>query len=249
MGKSINKETRGASVKKIVCKPDVNGGLALVVLSDVDVANAEIKQDSSYVEFRGMEVPRLTFVFTEKVIGNEEAGMYFKSYMPNPEIFNSDNEWKWDTMAQTMKHFIDVLSEDNFKDEYADLLNLPMDEGKEYTAEEQIAAWATFFKGVQKVFKGNKKEGLPVLLNKITWAKLLLDIKGTKVNGGDFGMSNYPGDGLIELYKEGTAPSLRINIAKGESIVPRVYEEPTKLGAPTADASGTAPGERPDFMK
>jgi len=248
MGKGISKETRGASVKKIVCKPEINDGLALMTLTDVDVAQAEIKEDSSYVEFRGMKVPRLTFVFTEKTMSDkEEAGMYFKSYMPNPNIFDSDNEWKWDTMAQTVKHFIDVLSDDNFKDEYEPLLNIAMDEGKEYEPKDQIEAWDGFFKGVQKVFKGHKKEGLPELIGKVVWAKLLLDVKGSKTNNGDFGMSNYPGDGLIEVYKEGVSPTLRINIAKGESIVPKVYEEPTKLEAvPVAGQAAT--GSKPAFM-
>ena len=250
MSRSINKETRGASTKKIVPNPDINKGLVLATLTNVELGNAEIKEDSNWLEFRGFTVPRITFIFLEKVVNvNIEPGMYFKSYTAFPDLFNSEKEWQWDVMAQTLKHFIDILSENNFKDEYSELLDLKLEEGKEYTVEEQIKAWTNFFNGVITVFNGDKKKGLPALINKDVWIKLLLDVKGQKVNKGDYGMPSYPGEGIIELHKENSMPSLRVNVSKGENIIPRTYEEPTDLGSITPKIGAAPTGERPAFMQ
>lgn len=249
MGKGITKKTRGASIKKITPKPDVNKGLCLGTLTNVEVGSAEVKEDSSYIDFRGKSVPRLTFIFTEKAIKkDQEQGMYFHSYMAYPNVFEKSMEWKWDTMAQTIKHFIDVLSEDNFVEAYESLLSFDLEEGKEYSAEEIIAAWKKFFDGVVKVFKGNKKDGLPELIGKDVWMKLLLDFKGKQVDRGNFAMPGYPGDGIIELFKEGETPSLMINIAKGESIIPKEYSAPSASPAPQS-TQPQGGGAMPDFMK
>lgn len=246
MGKSINSETRGASIKKIVPTPDVNKGLAIATFTDVDLGEAKIKEDSAWVDFRGLSVPRITFVFTEKIATKDkEQGMYFKSYTAFPDVFDADKQWQWDSLAQTVKHFIDILSENKFLDQYADLLNLNIDESGSTSVEDQLKAWKTFFEGIVKVFKGDKKAGLPTLIGKEIWLKLILDIKGIKVNSGDFGLPGYPGDGIIELYKEGVNPSIRVNISKGENIIPREYAEPTLLGVKSASAPA---GNKPSFM-
>lgn len=246
MSRQITKDTRGASIKKMVPSPEVNGGLSIGTLTSVDLGIAKIGEDSSYVSFRGMEVPRITFVFTEKVSdANKEPGMYFHSYTAYPDSYKDEDAWRWDAMAQTVKHFIDVFSADEFKDEYADLLLLDIKEGMEVA--DEVKAWEGFFKGVKTIFDGHKSKGLPKLVEKDVWMKLIMDIKGKQVNRGDFGLSSYPGDGIVELYSETAKPTIRINVAKGENIIPKEYKEPTSLDAP----GGAAPtGDKmPDFMK
>ncbi len=246
MSRSINSDTRGASVKKIIPDPEIYKGLCLATLTGVELGTAEIKNDSSWVDFQGKVIPRITFIFTEKVASKDkEEGMYFRSFSAYPDVFNPDNEWQWNTLSQTLKHFIDVLSENEFKDEYAALLDLKLEEEKSYEVDDQIKVWQSFFDGVIKVFRGSKKEGLPELIGKIVWMKLLLDVKGRQVNNGDFGLSGFPGDGVIELYKENISPTIRINISKGENIMPKAYEEPD----PIAETGNDTSGKRPEFMK
>lgn len=272
-GMGIKKDTRGASSLKFNPDPAINDGLCLGALKAVAVGKAEFKEDQKgdYAEFAGKTLPTIQFVF-EGLPARDGAGapVHVHSYKPVAIIpGDSKYDWIYDGMFQTIKHFIDVLSDNNFRDEYEDLLELAIDTENGMTFEELEAAYTKFFNGVAAVFNGT--DTLPCLIKNangdavLLWIKLLLytaNSKGTVsiVNNGAPGFSNYPGDGLIELFVPNVAPQLRINIAKGESIIPKERTEnkptapastttgiPTSAGAPQGSAAAGA--NIPGFMK
>jgi len=245
MAKGITKDTRSVSLKKFVPNPEINNGLVKAVLTDVTIGEAEIKQDSSWELFRGKKVPRLSFIFEEFDHDKDlEPCRHIHSYTAYPMDANipERENWQWNQIAQTLKHLIDVFSEDDFKDEYAELLAL---DDTKTDFEGQLEEWTKFMNGVATVFKGDGKK-LPALVGKKAWLKLLLTFKGKVVNNGDFGFPQYPGDGIVELYKEGVKPSLRVNVTKGEGIVATPYKSAKDLNENNNNA---ASGDVPAFMK
>ena len=245
MAKSINKETRSTSIKKFIPDAAVNDGLVKGVLIAVEKREAEIKIDSNWEVFRGMKVPRLSFVFEEfDNDKDQEPCRYIHSFLAYPldPSKSEKDDWQWNQLSQTLKHFIDVFTEDKFLDEYVPLLEL---DDTNTDVDAQIKAWDNFMDGVVTIFNGDGKK-LPKLVGKKVWMKLLLTFKNNKVNNGDFGMPSYPGDGVVELYTDKKKPNLRINITKGESITVTPYKAPDAM----ADISNNAStGDMPSFMK
>lgn len=268
-GLGISQATRGASQLKFIPKPDVYDGLCLGFLKEITLGTADFKENQSgdFADFAGKAVPTINFVF--EGIPEVEGGaapVYIHSYKPMPIIQGKDYGWFYDGMLQTIKHFIDVYTGNKFLAEYEDLLFLGVDleEGMEFDALK--AAYEEFFAGVKLVFDGNG-ENLPCLYKTadgsgiLVWMHMLLYQNGREVNQGNAGFSNYPGEGHIELFRKDVKPSIRINIAKGESIIPReknaaapAAPAATSTGAPTSAAGAAGAGapaggaKLPNFM-
>ena len=261
----ITKETRGTSSKPIKADPTKFNGLVLMMLASVTVTDIEAKDaNGEWAEFIGKKIPKLNFNFVE--VNDEKgvkAGVYVYARTPIAHVPNSDEkDWWFNQTTQMIKHFIDVYTNEEWNDEWDELLSLDLAEG-EMKPDDVLAAYRKFFEGVALVFNGDTKKKLPCIFKdakgkaKVVWGKLLLYIKGKKINNGNFGFPGYPGEGVIELYLPNTKPSLSINVAKGESIIAIVEGNANAgiPGIPTGGANKPASGEQvdgaaiPDWMK
>ena len=264
MAKGINNETRSTSLKKFKADPSKNRGLCIGALTDVTVSTAEIKEDSSMETFRGLSVPRLNFVFeSRKDPKGVKPSTYIHSFLAiehTPENM-TDGAWRWDQLSQTIKHFLDVYRNNKeFTEKEVKMLLVDFEEEdengvfKEQPADVVIKAYKKFFDNVVAMFK---PDGKAIYKDengkdKIVWMKLLLDIKGRQVNNGDYGFTGFPGEGLIELYQDGVEPSLSINIAKAENIIPKApVTAPPSGGAGVQGQGSTTVDESqiPSFMR
>lgn len=265
MPKGISNATRGTSLKKFKADPMINNGLLIAGLVDVTVTDAEIKDESSMTSFRGMKIPRLNFVFeSQKDPQGVKKSTYIQSFMAIEHIPENHEEkgkgaWRWDQLTQMIKHFLDVYrdNKDFTKEEEAKLIVDFEDEDENGIFKDQpgdvvAKAYQKFFDNVVSLFKPNDKaiyldaNGKPLVL----WMKLVVDIKGNKVNNGDFGFSGFPGEGVIELHKEGVQPSIYINVGKGENIIPSAPASAI-AAPPTTDGGGSAATSQnlPPFLR
>jgi len=266
----IKKDTRGASSLKFKLSPEQYDGLQLGCLKEVTKGEASYgdSQKGHFAEFAGKTVPTVNFVFEGvPAVGSKVAPLYIHSYKPMP-IIAGTNEYAWfyDSMFQTIKHFIDVLSGDKFRDEYENLLNLAVNLEEGMTFEDLVEVYEEFIDGILTVFNG--KDELPSLIKDengnpiLIWMKMLLyyNAKGVtkEVNNGNAGFTGYPGEGLIELYVDGVKPNLRIQVEKGESIIPKVktsnapnapLSQSTGVPSATAPTGGVQGSAIPSFMQ
>ena len=264
MPKAINNETRGAAQKKFKPVPELNGGLCIGALVDVSITDAIIKPDSPMESFRNMTVPRLNFVFESRLDPpGVKPAIYVHSYLPiehTPSSVSTTDggDWQWRSMSSGIFHMREVLVDGaaltpeqeaelavDFPDVDASGMYLPCD------SEAVVAAYRKFFEGVVKLFKPGDKAIYKDINGKdiILWIKLLLDINGKKMNNGDYGFALFPGEGYIEKFKQNIKPSLSINIAKGENIVPvATLKAPTAVGK-VAGGTTVKQDDVPDFLK
>ena len=242
MAKGITNETRSTSQKKFKPDPAKWHGLCIGALVDVHVTDAEIKEDSGMSSFQGKTIPRLNFIFESRLDPKGvKKSVYVHSYLAQehtPESVTEDGDWRWRQLISTVKHLLDVYRDEkpftsdeeklmvvDFEDVNEDGVYLPQE------ADVIIDAFRKFFDNIVIMFKPDGKaiyktpDGKDILV----WMKLLLDIKGAKVNNGDYGFPGFPGEGLIEKYVDGVPPSLSINISKAENIIPKA---PTPAGTP-----------------
>lgn len=265
MAKGITNETRSASQKKFKPNPRANEGLCIGALVDVNVTTADIAADSPMTTFQGKKIPRLNFVYESR---GDKPGVrksfYIHFYLaiehtPDSIIAGKDGgAWRWDQLSQMVKHQLEVFREYvPFTDEEVAKLALDFVDEEDGVFVEQeadvvIAAYTKFFNNIVSLFKPADKaiyqddKGVC----KVIWLKLLLDIKGRPVNGGEYGFSGFPGEGVIELYRKDVKPSLTIKLPKGENIIPMAA---TPKNAPVSNATtGSMPTESaeevPDFL-
>ncbi len=241
----ISKETKGTSAKLIKPTPSKYNGLVLMMLTSVTVSYVEAKDASGeWGIFIGKQIPKLNFNFVE-VVDEKGAKPGVYSYTRTPVAYNpnsSDKDWWFTQTIQMVKHLIDVYTNEQWNDAYTELLSLELKD-EEMTGDEILAAFDKFFKGIATVFNGDEKLKLPCIYKdangkaKTIWGKLLLYVKVKAINNGNFGFTSYPGEGVIELYVPGVKPSLTINIAKGESILP-IANANAAAGIPMAGANG-----------
>lgn len=263
-GFGIKKDTRGSSAPKFKLNAEENNGLNIGILKEVTVGEAVYgeSQKGNFTAFAGKTVPTINFVFTGiPMTKGDNVPVYIHSFKPMPIIAGKFG-WFYDSMFQTIKHFIDVYTGEVFRDEYEDLLDLAIDPDDTETSFEDLhAAYVAFFNGVATVFNGNGKD-LPCIYKDAkanpvaVWLKLLLYFNNNEVNNGNPGFSGYPGDGIIELCVEEKEPTMRIAIEKGESIIPREKgaNKPNVPqgggGAPQGGADTSKAGAAiPNFMK
>ena len=262
MAKGINNETRGASLKKFKPDPKKWNGLVIGALTDVTVGEAVIKEDSPMETFRGKTIPRLNFSFESRMDPKGvKPSVYNHSYLAiehTPESITSDGDWRWRQLSQMVKHILDVFrnNQELTKEEVEKLMVDFVDEEDgvfvEQDADTVIEAYKKFFDNIVSLFKPDGK-GIYLDANgkpKVLWMKMLLDVKGNKVNNGDYGFTGFPGEGCIELYQDKVPPSLSINIAKGENIIQKAPTEAAPV-PPVGGEGATSVDDNivPSFMK
>jgi len=227
----INSETRSTSATPFIPDSKILNGLNLGSLTEVTVGEAVITDKSPMELFRGMTIPTINFVFKGTAKGGKQQ-LYVNSFMAWDTTDDSKDGMAWDSISATVKHFAEVLKREAIGEELNDLDYKLLQLGDATDAEGICKDFKSFFTNIATLFNGGtvNKHKYPSLLVKDDkpiklWIKLLLYTESKKkgrveVNKGAPGMPFYPGEGLIEVYVKGVEPTLRINISKGESIIP-----------------------------
>lgn len=248
--RGVRRDTKGVSSPKMKPAMNINKGLNLVNVT-VRVDENEPKEDSKQLAFIGHSVPQLVFVFTQ-ADARGEAGQYIHSFRP---IDYSDDTLEEgvaldieETNMEMLAHFITVLTgkslaaglPNSLSDKEVTDISLPLAEG-ETKGSEVLKAYRTMYTNVMNLINANEK-----LPNQKFWLKLLRYIKHHVVRGGAVAIPKYVSDGYLELSVKGVEPKLEINIAKGESIVPREVSVDGGAGkgvqmAPAGGQAGAAP--------
>lgn len=268
-GSGISRSTKGAAARKLEPTIGKDFDLCIGYLVKVEATTSvwEKADADGYKSFKGKAIPRISFVFQGVTDDKGEGGIYIQSFNAVPL---KQDKWKYDQISSYGKTFMDTFVNelplevaDKAWDAYEHMLALPIDGVTDVDV--LLGLYDTFFKNLAKVFNGGEvvigetthvlpaitlnADGEPIPL----WIKLLLYAGTRVVNQGNFGMPIFPGDGIIEVYRQGIEPNIKVNIAKGESIKPR-----ETVAGPTAgpsavppSAKGTAPnaGGTPDFLK
>lgn len=266
-GRGITNDLRAVTRKKFDERVDCNRSnfLFLAHLDEITVDWATLKDDvKGLPSFAGLSIPYLTFTFASNHANINERKYYTHRILPaesNVEtIPGADGAWKVDNIFRFMKHIYDVyvLKGRELTDKEEDMLTLPFedfDEEMQYVpveAEEVINGYKVVFENFVKLLNNN---GKPVYKNDKggilpIWIKLLRFTKrngtwnavvGGKSTFGDLGISNFINDGIIELYKENSAPSLRVDPNK-ESIIYQKSAEKAKTPTIGMPGIGVVPG-------
>lgn len=221
-------------------------GLFIAHLESVQVGTAKIGESTTGMpSFNGCEIPRITLTFVSNEAEASKRHYISLSWTAQESnantIPNGKESWKIDGIFDYMKHILDVFC---FKgqaipEEIEEKLTLPFDdtnEDGEYVpvdVETVIAGWTTLFQNFATILTEGKN-GKPVYLDNDgnfipLWIKLLRCQKVGKqwrtiANNGELSFPTFVGEGVIEIFKQGVNPVLRINAMK-ESITPKQIEE------------------------
>lgn len=238
-------------------------GLFIGHLDSIAVSTIKIGEESTGMpSFNGLEIPRITIIFA-----SNEEDVNKRHYIPLQfnavestvnTIPGGSEEWKVNSVFDWFKHILNVyvLKGRELTEEEANALALnfeDFDEQGEYVAVEPetvIAGWKNLFENFENVMnRGNNgnpyyktKDGKNIAI----WMKLVRYVKNKKkgwqpVNNGDLSFPAFVGEGCIELYKQNTIPSIRLDSIK-EAIIPMNIEKPKAPNMPTPGMGvGAAP--------
>lgn len=236
-------------------------GLFLGHLDSVDVSTIKIGEDSTGMpSFNGYEVPRIRFTFAsneDEAVKRKYVTLSFTAVESNVKtIPGGDEEWKVNQVLDWIKHILNVfvfkgreLTDDeaglyslSYIDYDNDGLYVPVD------TEQVIASWKAFFEAVTNTLNAGKDgqsyyktDGKPFPV----WIKLIRYIKSKKngwtpVSNGDLSFPSFVGEGCVEIYKNNTMPSIRINVIN-ECITPKNIEKPAAKTPNVAPGMAVAP--------
>lgn len=238
-------------------------GLFIAHLDSVATNMIQIGEDKTGMpSFNGLEIPKLVFTFASneaEVAKRHYVTLQFTAVESNANTIPGGKEdWKVNTVFDWLKHILNVyvLKGRELTDEEADALSLPFedfDEQGEYVPVEPetvIAGWKTIFENFENIVNRGR-DGQPYYKTKDgkdvpVWIKLLRYNKTKKgwnpVNNGDLSFPSFVGEGCIEVYKQNTAPSIRIDSVK-ESIIPMNVEKAKAPNMPglNAGVAGASP--------
>lgn len=284
--RGITNEVRATARLKF-SQRDANpqNGLFLGHIEDIKLVETTIGEESAGLpSFNGMTIPKVNIIFASNhKTANERRYVTQQLMLAESNVDTipgGKEEWKVNSVLQLMKHYMDVfiLKGREMTPEEEDALTLPFedfDENGEYVSvpvEEVIAGWKTLFTNFVAIMNNsNVENGVPVYKKSATepitiWIKLLSCIKQKGAwkaiaggrNAGDLAVPNFVGEGIIEIYKSNTLPTLRVDVTK-ESItmkevaktpnMPNIGAAPAMAGVPIApSAPGMAMPEQPmDF--
>lgn len=237
---------RGTSRLKFSHEQAKPNGLFLGHLDAVTVRSIKIGEDTTGMpSFNGFEIPRIDFTFASN---EEEADkrhyitMSFNAVESNVNtIPGGKEEWKVNTVLDWFKHILNVFifKGREMTDKENEIFGLGFEdfnEQGEYVpveTETVIAAWKTLFENVANALNGvdDNKPVYHDLNNKpiVLWLKLIRFRRDRKqgwtpVNNGDLAFPTYVGEGCIEIFKQNTAPSIRLDAVK-ETILPMKIEK------------------------
>ena len=256
---------RGTQRLKFSHQNASQNGLFIGHLANVEITTITIGQDTTGMpSFNGMELPRLALTFTsneEEVSKRHFVTLSFTPVESNANtIPGAKEEWKINAIFDWLKHLLNVYvlkGRELTEDEEA-ALSLgyeDFDEDGQYVPvdpEEVVAAWRVLFENVENILNRGGKDDKPVYKtadNKIIvlWMKLLRYNKTKKgwtpLNNGDLTFPTFVGEGCIEIFKQNTPPSIRLDAVK-EAIVPMNVEKakaPNAGGMMGGPAMGGAP--------
>lgn len=234
--RGINKDTRSSNRIKYDVRDMVQGsGLFQGICHELKLDYVTIGEDKDGMpSFTGMKIPRITITFKSPEPKEENLKRFVsKTFMPvesNVEtMIDGKNEWKVTGLFSFMKHIITVMVTKGAEvtEEMEDLLTLPFEDSDEdgnfidVGVETVIAGYEYVFKNFVNIINN---DGSPYYKTKdgkdiIYWLKLIKSYKAKGVwrnndSTGELGFPNYVGEGIIEVYKPGILPSLRLMTAK-----------------------------------
>lgn len=254
---------RGTTRLKFSHEQARQNGLFVGHLESVEVKMIQIGEDTTGMpSFNGLEIPKLVLTFAS----NEEDAnkrryvvQQFTAVESNANnIPGGTSAWKVDSVFDWMKHILNVyvLKGRELTEVEEAALSLSyedFDENGEYIPvepEEVIAGWKVLFENFENIINRGK-DGQPYYKDKNgkylpIWMKLLRYAKNNKkgwqsiIKSGELAFPAFVGEGCIELYKQNTAPSIRVN-SINEAIIPMNIEKPKTPNMPTSAMGGSAP--------
>ena len=247
--RGISNETVGTTrlrFSHVDAKPN---GLFVGHLDDVQLTKVDIKEDSAGMpSFRGIELSRLVFTFASNEEDKAKRRYQTLSFLPVESNVNTipggKEEWKVTRIFNYLKHILDVyvLRGSSMTAEMEDALALSFedfDENGEYVSIDPkvvAEAWNKLFENFFNLFNTAKdgapawktKEGKPIPV----WFKLLRYVKSSKsgwseVDRGNLAFPTYPGEGVIEVFVQNTAPTIKLDATR-EAIKPMNIEKNKK---------------------
>lgn len=252
---------RGTTRLKFSHEQAKQNGLFIGHLESVVVSMIQIGEDKTGMpSFNGLEIPKIVLTFASndpEVSKRNYVSLQFTAVESNANtIPGGKDEWKVNTVFDWFKHILNVyvLKGRELTEDEANALTLSFedfDEQGEYVPvepEDVIAGWKTLFENFENIINRGR-DGQPYYKSKDgkyipVWIKLLRYIKTGKkgwqpVNNGDLAFPSFVGEGCIEVYKQNTPPSIRIDSVK-EAIIPMNVEKAKAPNMPTPGMGGIA---------
>ena len=252
--RGVSNNTQAVSQLKFHEKDAAANGLFIGHLHEVRVdwsVNADGKT------FTGLNMPRLTFHFASNHKNANEVRHVYQTLFPIESnvdtIPNGQKAWRVDNLFKWIKHLLDVyyLKGRELTEQEEEALTLPFvdfDDDGGYVAvepEEVLAGYKVLFENTAAMLNGtfNIKDGEVAKPTYKTvdgqyipaWIKLLRHKKVRNewvdvTQNGDLGFDTFIGNGVVEIMKKDTLPSvLRIDFAK-ESITPKETRKAPTIG-------------------
>lgn len=252
---------RGTTRLKFSHEQAKQNGLFIGHLESVVVSMIQIGEDKTGMpSFNGLEIPKIVLTFASndpEVSKRNYVSLQFTAVESNANtIPGGKDEWKVNTVFDWFKHILNVyvLKGRELTEDEANALTLSFedfDEQGEYVPvepEDVVAGWKTLFENFENILNRGR-DGQPYYKSKDgkyipVWIKLLRYIKTGKkgwqpVNNGDLAFPSFVGEGCIEVYKQNTPPSIRIDSVK-EAIIPMNVEKAKAPNMPTPGMGGVA---------
>ena len=252
---------RGTTRLKFSHEQAKQNGLFIGHLESVVVSMIQIGEDKTGMpSFNGLEIPKIVLTFASndpEVSKRNYVSLQFTAVESNANtIPGGKDEWKVNSVFDWFKHILNVyvLKGRELTEDEANALTLSFedfDEQGEYVPvepEDVVAGWKTLFENFENILNRGR-DGQPYYKSKDgkyipVWIKLLRYIKTGKkgwqpVNNGDLAFPSFVGEGCIEVYKQNTPPSIRIDSVK-EAIIPMNVEKAKAPNMPTPGMGGVA---------
>lgn len=252
---------RGTTRLKFSHEQAKQNGLFIGHLESVVVNMIQIGEDKTGMpSFNGLEIPKIVLTFASndpEVSKRNYVTLQFTAVESNANtIPGGKDEWKVNTVFDWFKHILNVyvLKGRELTEDEANALTLSFedfDEQGEYVPvepEDVVAGWKTLFENFENIINRGR-DGQPYYKSKDgkyipVWIKLLRYIKTGKkgwqpINNGDLAFPSFVGEGCIEVYKQNTPPSIRIDSVK-EAIIPMNVEKAKAPNMPTPGMGGVA---------
>lgn len=250
---------RGTTRLKFTHELAKQNGLFIAHVDSVVVSTIQIGEEKTGMpSFNGLEIPKLTITFAsneEEAAKRHYQTLSFTAVESNAQtIPGGKDEWKVNTVFDWLKHILNVfvLKGRDLTEEEAAALSLSyedFDENGDYVSiepEDVIASWKTLFENFENIMNRGR-DGQPVYKTKdgkpiTVWIKLLRYIKTNKkgwqaINNGDLSFPSFVGEGCIEVFKQNTPVSIRVDKVK-ESIIPMNIEKPKTPNMPNIGGIG-----------
>lgn len=250
---------RGTTRLKFSHEMAKQNGLFLAHLESVVVSSITIGEDKTGMpSFNGMEIPKLVFTFASneaEVNKRHYITLQFTAVESNANTIPGGKEdWKVNSVFDWLKHILNVyvLNGRELTDEEAEAFSLAFedfDETGEYVpveTEAVINGWRTLFENFANIMN-TAKDGNPAYKTNAgkdiaVWIKLLRYIKSgkkgwTPVNNGELSFPAFVGEGCIEIFKQNSTTSIRVDSVK-EAIIPMNIEKAKTPNMPTPNLGG-----------